>query len=78
MLHLDLAGQRDRPRAVDLPEEDEATFADWEQASTDLPHWQTSYRHLIADGQVASLTHASDANQTRAFPPPAEPASTGS
>jgi hypothetical protein len=57
---------------------DEATFADWEQASTDLPDWPTSYRRLVADGQVASLTHASDANQTRAFPPPVEPASTGS
>jgi hypothetical protein len=52
---------------------DEATFVDWEQASPDLPDWQTSYQHLIADGQVATLTHPSDANQTRAFPPPVEP-----
>src|ERR1700728_2300978 len=51
---------------------DEATFVDWEQASPDLPDWQTSYQHLIADGQVAALTHPSDANQTRAFPPPVE------
>ena len=52
---------------------DEATFVDWEQASSDLPGWQTSYQHLIADGQVATLTHPSDANQTRAFSPPVEP-----
>ncbi len=56
---------------------DEATFADWEQASPDLPDWPTSYRHLIADGQAASLTHSSEANQTLAFPPPVEAASSG-
>jgi heme-degrading monooxygenase HmoA len=49
---------------------DEATFADWEQSSPSLPDWQTGYDHLIADGQVASLTHASDAHQIRAFPAP--------
>jgi heme-degrading monooxygenase HmoA len=49
---------------------DEATFADWEQSSPGLPNWQTGYDHLIADGQVAGLTHASDAHQTRAFPAP--------
>jgi hypothetical protein len=49
---------------------DEATFVDWEQDSPDLPDWQTSHRHLVADGQAAELTHPSDANQTRAFPPP--------
>ncbi|HUY51701.1 MAG TPA: hypothetical protein VMV92_39370 [Streptosporangiaceae bacterium] len=48
---------------------DEATFVEREQASPDLPDWQTSYHRLIADGQVASLTHPSDAHQTRAFPP---------
>ena len=53
---------------------DEATFVDWEQASADLPDWQTSWRHLTADGQAASLTHPSEANQTLAFPPPAEAA----
>jgi hypothetical protein len=53
---------------------DEATFVDWEQDSPDLPDWQTSWRHLTADGQVAELTHPSAANQTRDFPPPAEPA----
>ena len=57
---------------------DKATFADWEQDSPDLPDWQTSWRHLIADGKVAQLTHPSDANQTRAFPPPVEPAPSGS
>jgi hypothetical protein len=51
---------------------DEATFVDWHQASADLPDWQASYRRLVADGQVASLTHPSDAHQTRAFPPPVE------
>jgi heme-degrading monooxygenase HmoA len=49
---------------------DEATFADWEQSDPSLPDWQTGYDRLIADGQVASLTHASDAHQTRAFPAP--------
>lgn len=49
---------------------DEATFVDWEQASTDLPDWQDSYRRLIASGQVASLTHATEANGTRDFPAP--------
>ena len=57
---------------------DEATFVDWEQDSPALPDWQTSWRHLTADGKVAPLTHPSDANQTRAFPPPAEPAPGGS
>jgi heme-degrading monooxygenase HmoA len=49
---------------------DEATFVDWEQSSPDLPDWQAGYARLIADGQVSSLSHASDANQTRAFPAP--------
>jgi hypothetical protein len=47
---------------------DEATFVDWEQASPDLPDWQTSWRHLTADGQAAELTHPSPANRTRDFP----------
>jgi len=51
---------------------DEATFVDWEQASEDLPDWQTSYRRLVADGQAASLAYASDAHQSRSFPPPVE------
>jgi heme-degrading monooxygenase HmoA len=49
---------------------DEATFADWEQSSPAMPDWQTGYDHIIADGQSASLTHASDAHQARAFPAP--------
>jgi hypothetical protein len=49
---------------------DEATFVDWEQDSPDLPDWHTNHRHLVADGTAAELTHPSDANQTRAFPPP--------
>jgi hypothetical protein len=53
---------------------DEATFVDWEQDRPDLPDWQTSWRHLTADGQVAELTQPSAANQTRDFPRPAEPA----
>jgi quinol monooxygenase YgiN len=52
---------------------DEATFVDWEQASPQLPDWQTSWRHLVADGQSAILAHQSEANQTRAFPAPVEP-----
>jgi hypothetical protein len=49
---------------------DEATFADWEQDSPALPDWQTGYDRLIADGQIADLTDASDAHLTRAFPAP--------
>ena len=52
---------------------DEATFVDWEQASPDLPDWQTSWRHITADGKAAALTHPSAANGTLAFPPPVEP-----
>jgi hypothetical protein len=39
----------------------EATFVDWEQASADLPDWQTSSRHLAADGKAAELTYLSTA-----------------
>jgi hypothetical protein len=49
---------------------DEATFVDWEQASADPPDWQDSYGHLVASGQVARLTHATDAHHTRDFPAP--------
>jgi hypothetical protein len=49
---------------------DEATFVDWDQDSPDLPDWQTSHRHLVADGRAAELTNPSGANQTRVFPPP--------
>jgi quinol monooxygenase YgiN len=49
---------------------DEGTFVDWEQASTDLPDWQDSYRRLVASGQAASLTHPTEANRTRDFPAP--------
>jgi quinol monooxygenase YgiN len=52
---------------------DEATFVDWEQDTPQLPNWQTSWRRLVADGRSASLTHASEANETRAFPAPVEP-----
>ncbi len=51
---------------------DEATFVDWEQSESDLPDWQTAYRRLVADGQVAPLAHPSEDHQTRAFPPPVE------
>lgn len=50
---------------------DEATFVDWEQASADLPDWQDGYRRLVADGQAASLTRATQAHHTRDFPAPA-------
>jgi hypothetical protein len=56
---------------------DEATFVDWEQDSPDLPDWQTSYRRIVADGQVATLAHPSAANRGRDFPPPVEPAAAG-
>ena len=49
---------------------DEATFIDWEQASMDLPDWQDGYQRLVADGQAASLTHATTAHHTRDFPAP--------
>jgi hypothetical protein len=49
---------------------DKATFADRDQASPDLPDWQTSWRHLTADGKTAELTHPSAANQNRDFPRP--------
>jgi hypothetical protein len=52
---------------------DEATFVDWEQSSPELPDWKTSYRRIVADGQRSSLTDASEAHATRAFPPPVEP-----
>jgi hypothetical protein len=49
---------------------DEATFVDWEQDSAELPDWSTSHHHIVTDGQAAELTHASEANATRDFPPP--------
>ena len=52
---------------------DEATFVDWEQPGAELPDWQTSHRHLVADGQAAHLTSPSLANATRAFPAPVVP-----
>jgi hypothetical protein len=52
---------------------DEASFVDWEQDSVELPDWQTCWRRLVADGESATLTHGSEANETRAFPAPVEP-----
>jgi hypothetical protein len=49
---------------------DEATFVDWDQAGADVPDWQEGYERLVASGQGASLTHATDAHHTRDFPPP--------
>jgi Antibiotic biosynthesis monooxygenase len=57
---------------------DEATFVDWEQDSPDLPNWQASWRHLVADGKSATLTNQSAANQARAFPAPVEAPPSGS
>jgi hypothetical protein len=54
-----------------------AAVAAIEQASPDLPDWQTNWRHITADGQVADLTQPSAANGTRGFPPPVEPPSGG-
>lgn len=55
----------------------EASFVDWEQDSSKLPDWQTSWRRLVADGRSATLTHASDANEARAFPAPVDPRARG-
>ena len=55
----------------------EASFVDWEQDSSELPDWQTSWRRLVADGRSAVLTNPSDANETRAFPAPVEPPASG-
>jgi hypothetical protein len=52
---------------------DEATFVDWEQASADLPDWQDGYGYLVASGQAASLTSATDAHYARDFPAPVVP-----
>ena len=52
---------------------DEATFIDWEQPSADPPDWQDGYRRLVASGQAASLTHATQAHRTRDFPAPVVP-----
>jgi heme-degrading monooxygenase HmoA len=49
---------------------DEATFVDWEQATADLPDWQAGHGHLVASGQSARLTGATDAHLTRDFPAP--------
>jgi hypothetical protein len=49
---------------------DEATFVEWEQAGAELPNWQDGYEHIIANGQAASLTNATDAHHTRDFPVP--------
>jgi heme-degrading monooxygenase HmoA len=53
---------------------DEATFVDWEQAGADMPDWQDGYRRLVASGQGATLTHATDAHHSRQFPAPVLPA----
>ena len=52
---------------------DEATFTDWDQDGPEVPDWQAGYDRLVADGQAASLTHASPAHHTRAFPRPVTP-----
>ena len=49
---------------------DEATFADWEQSSADLPDWREGFRRLVASGQATSLTHATEAHHTHDFPAP--------
>jgi hypothetical protein len=49
---------------------DEATLADWEQDSGDLPGWRLNCDRLVADGQVAKLARPSAAHEARDFPPP--------
>lgn len=52
---------------------DEATFVDWDQAGEDMPDWQDGYARIVESGQPASLTSASAAHHTRAFPAPVVP-----
>ncbi|MGO9854379.1 MAG: hypothetical protein ACLPYY_04955 [Acidimicrobiales bacterium] len=52
---------------------DEASFASWEQDGAALPDWPTAWRRLVADGESATLSNASEANETRAFPAPVVP-----
>lgn len=52
---------------------DEAAFVDWEQPAAGPLDWQEGYRRLVADGQASSLTHGTDANQTRDYPAPVVP-----
>jgi hypothetical protein len=54
---------------------DEASFVDWKQDSPQLPDWQTAWRRLVADGESAPITNASDANKGRDFPAPVVPPS---
>jgi hypothetical protein len=51
---------------------DEATFAEWSQDSPELPDWKTSFDRIVADGQSATLTNGSAANEDRTFPAPVE------
>ena len=53
---------------------DEATFVDWEQPGADLPDWQDGHRRLVASGQGATLTDATQAHHSRQFPAPVLPA----
>ncbi len=52
---------------------DEATFVDWEEASLGPLDWQDGYLRIVADGQVAGLTHGTEAHNTRDFPAPVVP-----
>ena len=52
---------------------DEATFVDWEEGSVGPLDWQDGYRRIVADGQVATLTHGTGAHNTRDFPAPVVP-----
>jgi hypothetical protein len=52
---------------------DEATFVDWEEASAGPLDWQDGYRRIVAGGQAATLTHGTDAHDTRTFPAPVVP-----
>jgi hypothetical protein len=56
---------------------DEATFAGWEQDRPDLPDWQTSWRHLTADGKAAQLTHPSGRKPDPRILAPSRPAPSG-
>jgi len=52
---------------------DEAAFVDWEQSTAGPLDWQEGHRRLVADGKATSLTHGTDAHQTRDYPAPVVP-----
>ena len=52
---------------------EQATKAEGNLGADALADADNAWWSVTADGKAAELTHPSPANQTRAFPPPAEP-----